>query len=371
MIVLALLGTGCGIVGAAIVLYAGGYFSGVHHSRARMALVSLISLYPLTFVSVFFSVALASAAGAHLDGRRLSVGEALAASRERLGRIALWSLLATTVGLIVSEVASRLPGGAKIAGWLMGSAWGLATIFAIPLLALEDAGPIEALRGSALLLKSRWGEGLAGVIGIGAWTVLATFPAVLTLGIGVALLHTQPATGVVLIAVGLVVMVTVVALASATRQVFAVALYRYAVGAPAGGFDAADLEHPFALREGRRRRTHWIAWVALGLIVAFVALGAVLGQRRRSVPRSGAEGYSYLVFQMNPQTEAEIRDGMPVLYRGRKVGFVVERRLEGSRVVAIVYVDPRSKAIVSPSTTMLDYAHPARPFLLIRSARAR
>lgn len=68
----------------------------------------------------------------------------------------------------------------------MGAAWGLATIFAIPLLALEDAGPIEAVRGSAHLVKSRWGEGLTGIVGIGAWTVIVTIPAGILIAVGVS-----------------------------------------------------------------------------------------------------------------------------------------------------------------------------------------
>jgi hypothetical protein len=40
-------------------------------------------------------------------------------------------------------------------------------------------------------------------------------------------------------------------MAGATRQVFSVALYRYAIDRPAGGFATADLEHPFALKRKR------------------------------------------------------------------------------------------------------------------------
>lgn len=141
MIGLALLGTGCASVGVAIVLYAGGYFSGTD-SSSHFTVAWLIALYPLTFISVFFNVALASAAAASFDGRHLSLGEALRAAWDRIGRIAVWALLSAGVGLILSEIANRLPGGGKLVGWLMGAAWGLATIiFAVPLLALEDVRP--------------------------------------------------------------------------------------------------------------------------------------------------------------------------------------------------------------------------------------
>ncbi|HET9162472.1 MAG TPA: hypothetical protein VFN89_03370 [Solirubrobacterales bacterium] len=69
-----------------------------------------------------------------------------------------------------------------------------------------------------------------------------------------------------MIAVGAAALVAAVALASATRQVFAVALFRYATDAPVGGFAEADLRYPFSLAKKTRRTRLW-AWIALGLIV--------------------------------------------------------------------------------------------------------
>jgi hypothetical protein len=62
----------------------------------------------------------------------------------------------------------------------------------------------------------------------------------------------HPASGVAMIAVALLVLILASALASATRQVFSVALYRYAIGTPADGFATADLERPFELKKRRR-----------------------------------------------------------------------------------------------------------------------
>jgi Family of unknown function (DUF6159) len=253
MIALALLGTGFGAAGAALVLYFGGYFSAGTHSRAHFWLVALIALYPLTFIGVFFNVALAAAAEASFDGRRLGLGEALRASWSRLGRIALWSLLAAGVGAVLSEISSRIPGGGKIAAWLFGAAWGLATIFVVPMLAIEDAGPIEALKGSAHLVKSKWGEGLTGLVGIGAWAAVIAIPAGIAIAAGVVVDVRHPASGIAMIAAGVVALILVSAMAAATRQVFSVALYRYATDRTAGGFATADLEHPFALKRKRGR----------------------------------------------------------------------------------------------------------------------
>jgi hypothetical protein len=98
MVSIALMGAGCGLAGAAALLYFSGYLSSPTHSRGDLALAAVIGIYPMTFLSVFFNVALAGAAAAGFDGRPIGVQEALGISWKRLGRIAQWSLLAAGVG---------------------------------------------------------------------------------------------------------------------------------------------------------------------------------------------------------------------------------------------------------------------------------
>jgi hypothetical protein len=184
MIVLALIGTLCGLAGAALMLDVGGVFSPGYHSRGHFAGIALLFLYPLTFVSVFFNVALTAAAAATLEGRRIGVGGALAEAWKRVGRIAGWSLLAALVGALINQVVSRIPGGGRLVAWLFGAAWALCTIFAIPLLVVEEAGPVDAARGSVRMIRSRWGEGLTGLVSISAWTVVAMVPIVFLFMIG-------------------------------------------------------------------------------------------------------------------------------------------------------------------------------------------
>ncbi len=360
MIALALLGAGCGMAGAAVVLYFGGYFHPHEHSRGHFILVAAISLYPLTFISVFFNVALASAAAASFDGRQLSLREALGASWERLGRIALWSLLSAGVGFVLSQVASKIPGAGRIAVWLVGAAWVLATIFVIPLLALEDPGPIEALRGSTHLVKSKWGEGLTGLVGIGAWTVVVAIPAGIIFGVGLVLSGSHPASGVPLIAVGLIALVTVSALATATRQVFAVALFRYATDTPAGGITVTDLEHPFALKQ-KRRRGQRVAYATLGMIVALVALAAILLPRRE--PLTDTNGYAHTYFAVDPKAEAEIHNGMPVVYGDQRIGYVIAHQIEGSEEYVRFYVARGFRGLPGDEGTELNYSDPAHPYI--------
>jgi hypothetical protein len=250
MISIALMGAGCGVAGAAVIMYFSGYFDAPTDSRNSVALVAIIALYPLTFLSVFFNVALAGAAAASFDGRPIGVREALGISWKRVGRIAQWALLAAGVGLVLEQIASRIPGAGRLASWLLGAAWSLATIFAVPLLALEGAGPFETAKESVQLIKGKWGEGITGLVSIGIWTAFVMFPAGILLGVGVVIGSENGAAGAALIAIAVGAIVLVSALSLATRQVFCVALYRYAGESPnTGGFAVADLEEPF-----RRRR---------------------------------------------------------------------------------------------------------------------
>lgn len=252
MISIALMGAGCGLAGAAALLYFSGYLSSPTHSRGDLALAAIIGIYPMTFLSVFFNVALAGAAAASFDGRPIGVREALSISWGRLGRIAQWSLLAAGVGLLLEQLASRIPGAGRLASWLLGAAWSLATIFAVPLLALEGAGPLETAKESVRLIRGRWGEGITGLAGIGVWTVFAMIPVGILVGVGIGVRASAPTLGAALIAIAVGAILLVSALSLAAQQVFSVALYRYASGAPnTGGFATTDLEEPF--RRRRRR----------------------------------------------------------------------------------------------------------------------
>jgi hypothetical protein len=249
MVSIALMGAGYGLAGGAAILYFSGYSSSPTHSRGDLALAAIIGLYPLTFLSVFFNVALAGAAAASFDGRPISVREALGIAWKRVGRIAQWSLLAAGVGLVLEQIASRIPGAGRLASWLLGAAWSLATIFAVPMLALEGAGPLQTAKSSVHLIKSKWGEGITGLVSISAWTVFATIPVALLFGVGLSLRTRDATVGAALIAIAVGAILLVSALSLATRQVFSVALYRYASGSPDNaGFAVADLEEPFRRR---------------------------------------------------------------------------------------------------------------------------
>jgi hypothetical protein len=252
MLALALLGMTSGLIFVGVFTLIGGYSGDAGQGEVLIAI--LIALYPSTFLGVFFNVALASAANAALEGRRLSFGEAIGESRKRLGKIALWSLLAAGVGALLAELSSRIPGGGRIAAAVVGAAWGLATLFVVPILAIvkPTPGPVTALKDSVAVVRKRWGEGISGTVTITLWALFITIPAVFLIGGGFAAMGSgSEILGAVLVAAGGLLLFAVVALSSAVQQVFLLCLYRYATDGTARGFDEQDLANPpFKQRRG-------------------------------------------------------------------------------------------------------------------------
>jgi uncharacterized protein DUF6159 len=245
MAILALLGAAFTIAATVAIFALAGWLEDPGRT-GRLLLLYAIFSWPMTFVATFLNVALAAAANARLDGGRLTVREALGVAVARVGPIAGWSLLATGVGILLQQLAERLPVGGRIASWLLGVAWGLVTFFAIPLLALEGCSPTATVRRSSRLIRERWGEGVGGTVLIGAWVVplFAVAGALIGLGAGA-----DGQARVVVLTIGVGVMCVSIALATAARQVFAVALYRYATdGTARGGFAEGDLRAPFSAR---------------------------------------------------------------------------------------------------------------------------
>lgn len=185
---------------AAIAVLVAAYAAGraiYGHGRLRgehFAILAIVFAYPLTFVSVFFTTAIAAAAWASLDGRRLGLGQALAVPLRRIAQVALWSLAASILGLVVEQLASRIPAVGAILARVLGLGWALASLFAIPILAVDGCSAPQCLRRSTQLVKKRWGEGISGNVIITAWTYVAFIVLVVLFALGIAATgrHTAP-----------------------------------------------------------------------------------------------------------------------------------------------------------------------------------
>jgi hypothetical protein len=324
MLALSFIAFAAAIVSTFLVFFMAGYFSPGPHSQANLALYGAVLAYPTVFISVFLNVALAYAASAAFDGETVRLREALEAAAGRTRTIALWSLITLLVGVVLNQIAQRLPAGNRLVNWLLGAAWGIGTLFVVPMLAVERAPAVPALRRSVAMARRRWAEGLTGNIAIGAWTVVIAFPAVMVLVIGGSILETSRAAGAILVFLGLAALVATSALTASLSQVFAVALYRHAIDAPAGGFSTWDLENPLTGKPAKRRKS-WILRIGIPILVLFFALAllaAIFGKHDR-----GGDPYWHIHY--SARQAQGVGAGTPITYRGRRVGRVVASTMSG------------------------------------------
>jgi Family of unknown function (DUF6159) len=252
LIAVAAVGTLGNVLAAALVFgLAAWLLGGDRDGRLVLGLSGAVLAFPATVVSTYCNVALLRMAQARFEGRRCTARQGFAAATRRLPAILAWSALSVGVGAALDWVAERIPLAGAVASWILGVAWSLATMFAVPVLALEDAGARQAARRSVEVFRARWGEGVIGSASVAAVTMVVAIPAGLALGLGIV---TGGGVGIVLALIGGALMGVVVTVSRAMDELFALALYRDAVsGAPTLGLDRARLDAFVELKDRKRR----------------------------------------------------------------------------------------------------------------------
>ncbi|HUQ26065.1 MAG TPA: DUF6159 family protein [Burkholderiales bacterium] len=201
------------------------------------------------FVIVFFNCALVACAMIRFRGGDPTVRDGLKAARERLGLIAAWALVAATVGVILRMIEERVGFLGKIVTTILGAAWTIATYFVVPVLVVENLGPIDAAKRSAAIVRKAWGESIVGNAGVGILTFLAVLLLVVPCGIltvALAIKMSSIAVGVAGAVLTVALLVTIALVSSALTSILLSALYLFASGeqVPAG-FDPARLKGAF------------------------------------------------------------------------------------------------------------------------------
>lgn len=224
-------------------------------AEAPLIVAGVIAAYCLTFIGIFFNVALVAEADRSINGEPASVGRGIAEARSRLGTIAGWALVVTTVGLLLRVLEERLGWIGSIATALLGVAWAIITFFVVPVIVFEKSDVKQGMKRSAQICKQRWGEQIVGNVSIGGLIVLlGILPSILVLVVGVALAASgQPIIGGTIAAIGVVALIVCVLVASTLTRIFGVVLYRYATaGQAVGTFTNDELQQAFKQKRSKR-----------------------------------------------------------------------------------------------------------------------
>ena len=252
--VMSLIGVLIVTVTFAIPLSMVGFFEAVAEEGGQvLGFVVLFLFYLVVYcVIIFANTALVGAAMIRLDGGDPTVRDGLHIAVQHFGAILGYALIAATVGMILRAIRER--GGilGQITSSLLGLAWNLATFLVVPVLVIEDVGPIDALQRSAKLLKRTWGEQIVGNLSIGLVFVVIGIIVIL---LGVPVIAMAVMTGseaIILLSVllSILALVTVGLLSSTLSGIYSAAVYRYAVDGETGDYFSAELmEDTFRIKQ--------------------------------------------------------------------------------------------------------------------------
>jgi len=146
-------------------------------------------------------------------------------------------VLAATVGLVLRMIEERSNLVGKIVAGLLGMAWSLTSFLVVPILVIENEGPVSALQRSAAMLKKTWGEQIIGNFSFGLIFLLLALPGVLFLVLGI----TAQSAPVIVVAV--LYFIGIALAQSALQGIFQAALYLYMRdGEAPDGFEAGALQ---------------------------------------------------------------------------------------------------------------------------------
>jgi len=226
-----------------------------------------IGAWAATFVGLRYIAGLVFVADSLMRGEVARFEDGMRIASERTQALGLWALISVVVGWILGMIEG---GGDEnvvvtivrvIVASVLSAAWSLITFFVLPVIVLENIGAPTAMKRSMSVIRDKWGEAVTGSFRIGMRILLtfvlpgavllaAAFGLTVLVGgiIGVSLGVMLGLAGVGLIVVGLVRQ-------AAARQVFGVALYRYASsGMVVGRFTEDDLASAIGPRKGKRSR---------------------------------------------------------------------------------------------------------------------
>jgi uncharacterized protein DUF6159 len=217
----------------------------LRHGDSATYFLLFLFYYVNYFVTVFFNSALVAAAGLFLEGVPATVNDGLRVAGNRLGRIAYWTLIASTVGWLLRAVQGRAGRAGSLISGLFGIAWSLITYFIVPVIVFEDRPVFDSIDRSVTLFREAWGEEATSGVGFSLIWLLASIPAFLLV---CATFRSHFMVGIGLAFFYFLFLATV---GSAAKGVFTVALYRYAAHAEAPSWFSGNLiQSAFASHSG-------------------------------------------------------------------------------------------------------------------------
>ena len=192
------------------------------------------------FIVVFFNMALIHCTRLYFRGEEVSISKGLQFSLSRIGVIFSWALFAATVGTLLRLIQENLGWLGKILTGIIGIVWSITTFFVVPVLAYEKLGPIDAFKRSTKMMKEKWGESLGATFSFGLIQLIAAA------GILVVAFFLGAYVNIFIgIAIGVLSLLFLAVIMSATQTIFVSAVYHNITEEPIRHFNQQLLDNLF------------------------------------------------------------------------------------------------------------------------------
>jgi hypothetical protein len=145
-----------------------------------------IAFYFGAYVIGAFTLALSQAAIVHtvytrVHGGDATLGQALKAAFSHWLSLLGWSLITSTVGVVLRMIAERSALLGRILVAVVGVAWSVLTYFVVPAMVIDKKSSFASIKKSGEVFRSTWGETIISNVTLGLVFLVAHIIAVLAL----------------------------------------------------------------------------------------------------------------------------------------------------------------------------------------------
>ncbi len=162
---------------SAIVLFSLGFFKVLEDEGSKVSPEEYVFVFVAYVISAFM-VAWTQAAIAHIvytraHGGDATLGQGLGRATGLWPALLLWSIITSTVGIILRSIAERSGTLGRIVTGLLGATWAVLTYFVVPSIVIGKRSALAAVSDSTTVFKRTWGETFVTNISFSLVIVLA------------------------------------------------------------------------------------------------------------------------------------------------------------------------------------------------------
>lgn len=143
----------------------------IAESNLRYPLLFL-AYFIIYFITVFFNTSLITCIYTRLNGGNPSISAGLKNSFRHIFTIFLWTIISSTIGIILRIISDKSTSVGKIVAGIIGVAWNVTTYFVVPILVFQNKDVFSSIKESGALFKKVWGEEVSGNVSVGVFFIL-------------------------------------------------------------------------------------------------------------------------------------------------------------------------------------------------------